>query len=128
MTKHELALSMQNTPGIHYNCAQIVLTAFAEELGLTPEQTCAMASQFGGGMGCGSMCGAVTGALMAMGGMDLPMTARSELFRQFEEKNGALHCADLIQAAAQRGEPKKVHCDRVILECVDFVCKQINKE
>ena len=41
---------------------------------------------------------------------------------------GALHCADLIQAAAQRGEPKKVHCDRVILECVDFVCKQINKE
>ena len=61
-------------------------------------------------------------------GMDLPMTARSELFRQFEEKNGALHCADLIQAAAQRGEPKRTHCDRVILECVDFVCKQINKE
>lgn len=127
MTKHELALSMQNAD-VHYNCAQIVLSAFGEELGLTREQCCALAANFGGGMGCGSMCGAITGALMAMGGMGLPMSTRSELYDLFRKNNGHLHCADLIKAAAERGEPKRTHCDRVILECVDFVCKQINKE
>ena len=113
----------------NYNCAEAVLLWANERYGLNvaPEDV-RLVSGFGGGMGCGSMCGAITGALMAMGGMGLPMTARSELFWQFEEKNGALHCADLIQAAAERGEPKKTHCDRVILECVDFVCRQINKE
>ena len=109
MTKHELAVSMQNAADTHYNCAQIVLSAFAEELGLTREQCCAMAAHFGGGMG-------------------LPISARSELYTHFRDNNGALHCADLIKAAAERGQPKRTHCDRVILECVDFVCRQIDKE
>ena len=128
MTKQEQATALRNDPNTHYNCAQSVLIPFAGELGLTPEQANGLAANFGGGMGCGSVCGAVTGALMALGGLDLPVPKRAELMDQFRETNGSLNCAELISAAAQRGESKKVHCDRVVLECVDFVCKQINKE
>jgi len=128
MTKHEDAAALRNHPDIHYNCAQSVLIPFAEDMGITREQACALAANFGGGMGCGSVCGAVTGALMAMGALDLPVEKRTELMNQFRNKNGAVNCAELINLAAERGEPKKIHCDRVVLECVDFICKQIDKE
>ena len=128
MTKTQQAAALRQDLTTHYNCAQSVLIPFAEELGLTPEQANALAQNFGGGMGCGSVCGAVTGALMALGGLGLPPSARNQLMEQFEAANGSVRCADLIRLAAERGEPKQNHCDRVVLECVDFVCKQINKE
>ena len=128
MNKREYVLSLRSDPTIHYNCAQAVLMAFAEEVGITSEQAAALAANFGGGMGCGSVCGAVTGALMALGGLKLPAEQRQQLMTEFQSKNGALNCAELIRLSAERGEAKKDHCDRVILECVDFVCEQIDKE
>ena len=51
-----------------FNCAQSVLTAFAEELGLTEDESLRVACAFGGGMGRQQLtCGAVTGAAMALG-------------------------------------------------------------
>jgi C_GCAxxG_C_C family probable redox protein len=51
-----------------YSCAQSVLLAFAEELGLAPEVAVKVAGCFGGGMARqGLTCGAVTGALMVIG-------------------------------------------------------------
>jgi len=49
------------------NCAQSVFCAFAQEGGLSREKALLVASCFGGGMRCGEVCGAVTGALMAIG-------------------------------------------------------------
>jgi len=49
-----------------FNCAQSVLSAFAEDLGLK-EETSLLASAFGGGMRMAATCGALTGALMALG-------------------------------------------------------------
>ena len=39
------------------NCAQSILTAFHEEMGLTEKQCLALTSGLGGGMRCGSICG-----------------------------------------------------------------------
>lgn len=51
-----------------YNCAQSVLSVFAEELGLSPEMALKLASPFGSGIAyMQETCGAVTGALMAIG-------------------------------------------------------------
>ena len=50
-----------------YHCSQAVLAAFAEELGLTEEQALKLGACFGGGMCKGEVCGACTGALMALG-------------------------------------------------------------
>lgn len=49
------------------NCAQSVFAPFAEEYGLHPEIALKIASTFGGGMKMGSVCGALTGALMVLG-------------------------------------------------------------
>ncbi|MFP4580132.1 MAG: C-GCAxxG-C-C family protein [Candidatus Sumerlaeia bacterium] len=51
-----------------YNCAQSVFSAFAEEMGMDVEESLKVASGFGGGMGhLGEVCGALTGAFMALG-------------------------------------------------------------
>ena len=39
------------------NCAQSILAAFHEEMGLTEAQCLALAGGLGGGMRCGSICG-----------------------------------------------------------------------
>lgn len=51
-----------------FNCAQAVLAPFAEQFGLPREMTFKMATPFGGGIGhTGQVCGAVSGAMMALG-------------------------------------------------------------
>ena len=50
-----------------FHCSQAVFAAFAEELGLTEEQALKIGACFGSGMRKGEVCGACTGALMALG-------------------------------------------------------------
>lgn len=64
MSRAELALKRYDEG---FNCAQSVLGAFAEELGLKEETSLLVASAFGGGMRMAATCGALTGALMALG-------------------------------------------------------------
>jgi C_GCAxxG_C_C family probable redox protein len=50
------------------NCAQAVFSSHADQLGLDRDTALKVASAFGGGMArLGNTCGAVTGALMAIG-------------------------------------------------------------
>lgn len=51
----------------NFNCSQAVFTTFATEMGLDKEVALRIATQFGGGARKGEMCGAVSGALMALG-------------------------------------------------------------
>lgn len=52
----------------HYNCAQSVVAPFADHFGLDRELAFKIATPFGGGIGhSGSLCGAVSGALMVIG-------------------------------------------------------------
>ena len=128
MTKREEMLALRGDQTVHYNCAQAVLIPFAEDMGITREQANALALDFGAGMGCGSVCGAVTGALMALGGLGQSQEVRLELLRRFRAENGAIDCAALLKAAAGRGEPKKSHCDRMVAQCVDYLCEATGKE
>ena len=50
-----------------FHCSQAVLAAFSKDLGITEEQALKLGGCFGGGMCKGEVCGACTGALMALG-------------------------------------------------------------
>jgi C_GCAxxG_C_C family probable redox protein len=95
----------------HYNCAQAVLSAYAQELGLERDAALKVATAFGGGMGrLAGTCGAVTGAFMALGlkyGMvdavdqapkEKTYAAVQAFAREFKTRFGALDCRDLLGA------------------------------
>lgn len=49
------------------NCSQAIIETYAPSMGLPGETARRLAAAFAGGMGMGSECGAVTGALMVIG-------------------------------------------------------------
>jgi C_GCAxxG_C_C family probable redox protein len=125
------------------NCAQNVLLAFCEELGLERNMALKVALGFGGGMGgTGKTCGAVTGAYMVIGlklNPTLENTAEirdksrqliKEFNRCFVEKHGSLICRDLLgydintpeglQAIREQDLSAKV-CPRLVRGAVEIV-------
>ena len=128
MTRREDMAALRADTQVHYNCAQSVLVPFAQDMGLTREQAYDLALNFGGGMGCGATCGALVGALTALGGLGQPQEKRLELIRKFRTENGAIDCAALLKTAFERGEEKKCHCDRLVCQCVEFVCGETGLE
>lgn len=121
MTKLEKARALRNDPAVHYNCAQAVLMTFAGECGLDEQTAYKLCEHFGGGMRMAATCGAVTGAMLALGGMGADDSVRRELVARFKTENGFLDCKDLLKQARDRGEEKKSHCDRMVEQCVALV-------
>lgn len=118
-TEHAAALRADRTT--HYNCAQSVLIPFAGEAGLTEAQAMALAENFGAGMRHGSTCGAVTGALMALGALGYKEDKAKALVRAFREREGELVCAKLLAIGKEKGLVKKAHCDSMVLAAVALV-------
>lgn len=117
----ERAKELHNVEEPHYNCCQSTLLPFAEELGLDHETFYRLAAQFGSGMRRGSVCGAVTGGLMALGLLGADSRAAAEFQRRFKEKTGAMDCAGLLKMAKENGEEKHPHCDRMVATAVALV-------
>ena len=117
-------LALRNDPSVHYNCAQSAAIPFAPDMGVTEEKVNDLLLNFGGGMGFGSVCGALTGALAAMGGIGLPQEKRIELVEQFRAEFGHVDCGTL-SAGLERGTPEmRAVCDRFIEFCLDYVCRE----
>lgn len=91
-----------------YHCSQAVLAAFAEELGLTEKQALKLGGCFGGGMCKGEVCGACTGALMALGlkygqceieDLDSRLKTNDvtvKFLELFRKENGSYICKELL--------------------------------
>ena len=99
-----------------FNCAQAVIMAFKEEIGLSEENLLAMGSGFGSGMGgMEAICGALCGAAMAMGFLNKSgqptKLLTSEMLAEFKEKAGATICKDL----------KGIGTGKVLCPCPDCV-------
>lgn len=81
---------------------------FSERFGLERQHALRLASGFGGGIGCGGdICGAVSGAIMALGlkyGIAEPAkAAKAEMYRltrvledAFRRRAGSIFCRDLL--------------------------------
>lgn len=118
-----------------FDCSQVVLMAFAEELGYDEEELARMGAAFGGGMHHGDTCGAVIGALIALG-MQFGnasagefeqknlMNGKVKAFQEaFSERLGSLECRDLIGFdMAVEGDFEKAQESGVILERCPGCC------
>lgn len=89
------------------NCAQSVLYPFCADLGLDPAAALKIASGFGGGIGRhGEVCGALSGAIMALGlrfggdsrtAIEAAYSKTQELVGRFRQKHGAILCRQLLE-------------------------------
>ncbi len=123
-----------------FNCAQSVLSAFTPELGLPNRDALRVAGAFGAGMGrLGKVCGAVTGAYMAIGlvssktrdGEDHLKQEGYRMVREFAERfsavNGSVDCRELLgvdlsldegMAAAEARGLFSTHCAKYVSDAV----------
>jgi C_GCAxxG_C_C family probable redox protein len=126
----------------NFNCSQSVFSAFATQFGLDTEIALKLASPFGGGVARrGEVCGAVTGALLALGlarGAKVPAGKEEiyrlsqEFMRLFEQKHNAVLCRYLIdcdlstpagyQAATEKRVFKTI-CPVLVQDAVEIVQK-----
>lgn len=92
-----------------YNCSQSVVLAYADVLGLEPEQLAKLSASFGGGLArLRHVCGTVSGMAMVAGwltGMTEPGDQKQKkenydtvqkLAAEFEKRNGSIICRELL--------------------------------
>ena len=120
-----------------FNCAQSVLEAFRDKVGLTEEQCCGIATGLGGGFRSGNICGAASGAVLVLGMLHPHATENDperkaytakltkELLRRFSERfQNLLDCRDLLQAKDLQGVEEVTalgaakHCETLIISAV----------
>ena len=113
-----------------WNCCQAVVSVFAEDAGYDEEACMKAATYFRGGMQTGSVCGAVTGSLLALGlaGLDDPRAADGLIRRVRENHDGMIRCRDLLRANAEKGGEKMPHCNAMIRECVGYTEEILRSE
>jgi C_GCAxxG_C_C family probable redox protein len=118
-----------------YNCSQSVLLAMFEHWGGKSELVPKIGTGFGGGIGrCGSVCGALTGGIMALGikyGTNEPSAERRlpayeisrKFLEQFKKRNRGIFCKELIgYTLSNPDEYEKARKENVFQKkCVEYV-------
>lgn len=118
-----------------YNCAQSVLLTMFERWNGKNVLIPKIATGFGGGIGrCGSICGALTGGVMAIGtryGTNVASAEKRQqayklsqaLYKQFELRYGTVFCRELIHYDLSNPEElEKAHEEKVFeRRCTGYV-------
>jgi C_GCAxxG_C_C family probable redox protein len=121
------------------DCGQTVLTLMAEELEISEEDAQRYASGFGGGMFTGDTCGAVVGAIMALGlkyGFSLPVNQSDknncqekvlEFKRRFTEMRSSCICRELLGADISTAEGMaKIQSENLVATvCPDIIADAV---
>ncbi len=111
----------------NFNCAQSVFAA-AGAGEMSEEQRLAVSSAFGGGVASqGEVCGALTGALMALGERNTAMLSADpdhgrkavgqqaqELIAEFRAAHGSILCHELTGCRVNTEEGKKAYLERYL--------------
>lgn len=107
-----------------YNCSQAVFSVYAKDYGIDPALARKIATGFGAGVGrTGNICGAVSGAILALGlvhgmsyveettGREKSYALDQEFMNEFTKRFGSVNCADLLgynmAIVEEREEAKK---------------------
>lgn len=116
------------------NCSQSVLASYGPALGLDEKTCIRMASPFGGGIGhVQEVCGALTGAIMAIGlkhgegtdqrdGRDRIIELTREFIGEFKKRKGSIFCRDLLGCDITTNEGlEKAREQGAFNVCADYV-------
>ncbi|HUX94110.1 MAG TPA: C-GCAxxG-C-C family protein [Bacteroidales bacterium] len=121
------------------NCSQAVFASLGQDSGISEDECLKIGCAFGGGMGRQQYtCGAVTGALMAIGlkhgkAMNDPDDKKEDtynrtrdFFQKFKEMNGSVNCKDLLEGL-DMNDPDD---HRIIMEkkLFDIKCEKYVKD
>ena len=132
----------------NYNCAQSVYAGSATGEGLSEAQRLALAAPFGGGVARqGELCGALTGALLALGescgkamaadpvaGRDALYLQAKQLTEAFRTAHGAILCRELTgcaldtEAGQRSFHERELHqnfCNKLVAFAAEEVVKMI---
>lgn len=114
-----------------YNCAQAVLAGSRDYTGLDENTALAISAGFGGGLRSGEVCGAISGAVMAVG-MKYPFidandaeakvkiaSMAKQCVARAREKYGCVSCIELKRHG--------VSCDEIIAFMADVAEELMNK-
>ena len=125
-----------------FDCSQVVLGACADKIGLDPETAKKVAACFGGGMWYCHECGAVTGALMAIGAKYVhsqpgdqqaknQALAKMNAFREaFSARQGSCVCREILgydlsdpeqMAKIQAEELLTTRCPKVVRDALEIL-------
>ena len=116
--------------GKGFDCSMAVFSRLAPELGLTEEQGKKLSSCFGVGMMQGTICGAVSGAFMAIGykygntepgdmqQKGLCMAKRQEFIDKFTAEFGSLTCPGLLNLDLRKPEDMKKAQEQGVLSTI----------
>jgi C_GCAxxG_C_C family probable redox protein len=130
-----------------FNCAQAVFSSFAPSMGLGVKDSLKITSGFGAGI-CykGEICGAVSGAYMALGlkygrwksedteAREKTYSLMREFDLQFMTRNGSLYCSKLLNGDMSTPEGRKkindehrfqTHCPRFVKDAAEIAEKLI---
>jgi C_GCAxxG_C_C family probable redox protein len=132
-----------------FNCAQSVFSSFAPVLGMNTKDALKIASGFGAGI-CykGEVCGAVSGAYMAIGlkygryisedteAKEKTYALMRDFDRQFIARNGSLYCNKLLDGDMSTPEGRQkinderkfqTHCPRFVKDGTEIAEKLIGQ-
>lgn len=128
---HEESLPAEERPFYHMNCAENLLRSAARQYDLDiPEQMFRIVVPYGAGMQTQNTCGALLGALGALGllysedkpSKDLKMKAAVRAYvRRFQDEFGSLACAAIkpaFQDERRTCTPVKVRAGQLLDEVV----------
>ena len=130
-----------------YNCAQSVLGAFHEEIGMSFDEALKLASSFGGGMGrLREVCGTCTGMFM-VASLAIPADNKDaeakktnyalvqQLAEDFRKENGSIICRELLGLDHKKDEPtpsdrtqeyyKKRPCGELVYLAAEILGKRL---
>jgi len=143
MTKQQKAIEYHRNK---FNCSQAVFAVMGTDFGLSEDDCLKVACAFGGGMGrLQYTCGAVAGALMALGlkyGMALndpeekkllTYAKTKEFFNEFEKLHGSTNCKELLNGL-NLNDPDdikkikdqnlfEIRCEKYIVDAINIIEK-----
>lgn len=123
MSKYiQKAKELRENQEIHYNCAQAVVLAYLDDEN-KQEELMSLFSNYGKGLRCGSLCGAISGAMSVLGYYGVNDLAVLGNFHQRVRKvlGEVVTCKELIPLNPSPELGNRPYCDQLIYKTMEVL-------